>query len=324
MIITTTIRKASLRQVLTIGMLVMAIAMSGCKLPLDYFADQMIYPERQELPKTPAQYDLKFEDVEFESVDGIRLQAWLIPAESEKLILITHPMGFTRYGYTLKMKPRVRTKVEVEFLKTVQQLNHAGYAVLMFDFRNHGQSGRSHDGITGAGLNEYQDVVAAVRYIKSNPALQNKKIGILGHCMGANSVIIAFSKAPLVMKDVTCFIAEQPVNMVLFYRYYTTDIYGGLFAKSLPLVEKRCIQKGGYPWKEMSSLPYAKDITAPTLFVQAKSDPWIDTQFVMDVYTATPAPKEILWLEGNMTRFDTYNYFGQHPEKMLEFFKKHM
>jgi uncharacterized protein len=324
MISATPMGKTAIHKVITTFIIIMILFLVGCKSPIDYFADQMIYPERQQLPKTPANYDLNYQDVVIESTNGIKLKAWLIPAESDKLILLTHPMGFTRYGYTVTGKHRVDTKVEVEFLKTVRQLHHAGYTVLMFDFRNHGESDPSQDGITGAGLNEYLDVVAAVKYIKSDPALREKKIGILAHCMGANSAIIAFSKAPDVMRDIKCIIAEQPVNMALFYQFYTKDIYGSLFAKSLPMVEKKCIQKGGYPWHEMSSLSYAKDISAPTLYVQAETDPWIDTQFVVSVYNATPSPKEIFWLKGKMARFDTYNYFGEHPEKMLEFLKKYM
>lgn len=41
-------------------------------------------------------------------------------------------------------------------------------------------------------------------------------------------------------------------------------------------------------------------------------------------YDQTAAPKEILWIKGDLERFDGYNYFGENPEKMLEFLKKHM
>lgn len=324
MISATPMGKTAIHKIITTFIIIMILVLVGCKSPIDYFADQMIYPERQQLPKTPANYDLNYQDVVIENTDGLHLKAWLIPAESDKLILFTHPMGFTRYGYTVTGKHRVDTNVEVEFLKTVKQLHNAGYSVLTFDFRNHGESDSSPNGITGAGLDEYLDVIATVKYIKSNPVLKDKKIGILAHCMGVNSAIIAFSKAPDIMKDIKCLIAEQPVNMALFFQYYTRDLYGSLVAKTLPMVEKRCVKKGGYSWNEMSALPYAKDIRVPTLYIQAETDPWIDTKFIEDVYNATPSPKEILWLKGEMARFDTYNYFGEHPEKMLEFLKKYM
>jgi len=317
-------KKTAIQKVSTIFMIIILLAPAGCKSPVDYFADQMIYPERQHLPKNPSNYGLYYQNVVIENNNGLHLKAWLIPAESDKLILLTHPMGFTRYGYTVTGKHRVSTDVEVEFLNTVKHLHDAGYIVLMFDFRNHGESDSSPDGITGAGLNEYLDVVAVVKHIKSNPSLRNKKIGILAHCMGANAVMIALSKAPDAMKDIKCLIAEQPVNMALFFQYYTRDLYGSLVAQTLPMVEKRCVKKGGYPWKQMSALPYAKNIRVPTLYIQAETDPWIDTKFIEDVYNATPSPKEILWLKGEMARFDTYNYFGEHPEKMLEFLKKYM
>ncbi len=44
-----------------------------------------------------------------------------------------------------------------------------------------------------------------------------------------------------------------------------------------------------------------------------------------------PVPKgvsgraeELLWIERTTRRFDGYNYFGQHPEKMLAWFAKYM
>jgi hypothetical protein len=73
----------------------------------------------------------------------------------------------------------------------------------------------------------------------------------------------------------------------------------------------------------MSPAGYVKDICVPVLYVQVKNDPWTKPSDVQGFYDGTPGEKELLWLEGDMERFDGYNYFGDNPEKLLQFIKKH-
>lgn len=39
-------------------------------------------------------------------------------------------------------------------------------------------------------------------------------------------------------------------------------------------------------------------------------------------YENTPTEKEFFWLENLNHRFQGYKYFGEHPEKMLDWLKK--
>ena len=57
----------------------------------------------------------------------------------------------------------------------------------------------------------------------------------------------------------------------------------------------------------------------PILYLQAKTDPWTELTDIKSFYEASPNPKELLILDGDLERFDTYNYFGAHPEKMISF-----
>lgn len=67
-------------------------------------------------------------------------------------------------------------------------LHEAGYAVLMFDVRSHGES----DNVTGAtGKSFRDDVIAAVHYAKSRPDVDGDRIGILGHSFGGFGSILA-------------------------------------------------------------------------------------------------------------------------------------
>jgi hypothetical protein len=111
-------------------------------------------------------------------------------------------------------------------------------------------------------------VVGAYQYVKHNPVLRQMDVGFLGHCMGANAVIMALSKKPEMFADVKCLIIIQPIAMKLSINLYTEDIYGGfagVIKRLYPSVEKRSILLGSPPWEAMSPLPYVSDITVPTL-----------------------------------------------------------
>lgn len=296
---------------------VFLVSLTSCTT---YLAEKLIYPTRQPLPKTPEDYGMEYENLELKSIDNIDLAAWYIPGTSDKLILFTHPMGFTRYGYIPNTEQSAAaTNIEVEFLNVMARLNEAGYHVLTFDFRNHGESGQTESGITGVGLFEWQDVAGVMEYIKADPKLSALDLGIVANCMGANSVIIAMSKQPQLFENTKSLVAIQPVSTGIFTPYYTNAVFGPIIAWMLPGIEERSIELGSPPWNDMSALPYAPDITCPALFVQAQSDPWIDVLYVKEVHDAAPGPKKMLWLEGDLERFDAYNYFGENPEAMLDF-----
>jgi hypothetical protein len=44
-------------------------------------------------------------DAFFPSLDGIPLEAWFIPARSDKLLIVNHPMTCNRYGFPGHLPP---------------------------------------------------------------------------------------------------------------------------------------------------------------------------------------------------------------------------
>lgn len=286
------------------------------------FSSLILHSHRQPIVKTPKEYGMDYEDIAFSSTDGLTLEGWFIPGKSDKVTIVTHPFPFNRHGFTAKNQGVVtRFKPDVDLLKTAHALNQAGYSVLMFDFRNHGESDK---GITGVGLNEYQDVLGAVNYIKNRQDTKSSAFGFVSFCMGADSTIVAMGKAHEQLKDAAYFVAVQPVSASVFIRSYVRSTYTPLGLVLIPLVDKMCQWRGGYSFAEMSPLKYCKDITAPTLYIQARTDPWTELSDIQGFYEATPEPKEFWMVEGDMGRFDTYNYVGEHPEKMIDFVKKYL
>jgi pimeloyl-ACP methyl ester carboxylesterase len=284
------------------------------------FSSFILYSNRQPVVRSPKDYGLDFESLEFKSADGLNLKGWFIPGTTEKTVVITHPFPFNRHSFLAANQGWLKLfKTDVDLLKTAQAVNGAGYSVLMFDFRNHGESG---SGVTGVGLNEYMDVVGAVNYLKKR--FESPQVGFVSFCMGANSTLIALSKAKAELADVKCVVAVQPVSASVFVRSFMRAVFTPASLLLVPVVDKMCQWRGGYSLKEMSPLKYCRDVKTPVLYVQAKTDPWTELSDIEGFYTETAGPKETWMIEEKMGRFDAYNYVGNNPEKIINFLKQHL
>jgi pimeloyl-ACP methyl ester carboxylesterase len=289
------------------------------------FSSIILHALRQPIVTTPADYGLDYEDVEFKSTDGLKLKGWFIPAEptgeQDKVVILTHPFPFNRHGFLVKNQgPLPLFKPDVDLLQITPALHREGYSVLMFDFRNHGES---EDGMTGVGLTEYQDVLGAVQYVKTRPSLHSPQIGFISFCMGANSTIVALSKGEESAADVRFLVAVQPISVSVFLRRYMSNVYTPLSLYLIPIVDQFVQWRGGFAFAEMSPLKYAKDIKVPTLVIQAREDPWFEVSDVEGVYNAIAGPKELWWIEGKMRRFDAYNTVCKNSERIVAFAREH-
>jgi fermentation-respiration switch protein FrsA (DUF1100 family) len=188
--------------------------------------------------------------------------------------------------------------------------------VLTFDFRNHGES---EDGLTGVGLNEYQDILGAVAYLKEQKDLGDFELGLVSFCMGANATIVALSKAPEQFSMARCLVAIQPISMSVFVRSYIKSIYTSLGLVVMPGTNLIRQWLGGYRLAEMSPLSYVKDVDLPILYIQGRNDLWTELSDIWGFYENTTAPKEFHWLETPKNRLEAYQYVSEKPQKMIEF-----
>jgi predicted alpha/beta hydrolase len=286
----------------------------------------IIHLNRQPVPKNPKDYGLDFENIDFKSADGVNIKGWLIPGTLDKLIIMTHVGGLTKYGSTVAYKNLSKLyNKEIQFLNTAAHLHKAGYWVLMFDFRNHGESGPDpNKGIGEVGLKEYQDVAAALAYIEGQDRLKDMPVGFASFCMGANSTIIAMSKEPRVFKNVKCLFAVQPISMEVFIRTYLKRLFTPVGAKLLlPVARRFMIWRGADSLEKLSPGAYVQDIKVPVMYVQARNDPWTELSDIQGFYNRTPDnPKAFYWIENTRHRFESYSYFEDKPELMLDWLKK--
>ncbi len=304
---------------------ILAVLFTSCaSFTGNMVGNAFLEPPKQSIPKTPEDYGIAYNDVEFPARDGITLSGWLLNEDAGKIIIMTH-FGYraNRYGYQPKEQPRLSRpyKKEIEFVKVAQRLVDDGYGVLMYDMRNHGISGKSESGCGTGGIDESDDVLGAVEFIASHPSTKGKSIGLLSYCMGANATFFAQAKDSdlFTRSNVKALVAMQPLTNGDFACAYGYERDGKVYQTA----NAKFKEATGYDL-DAPVVEQLSSVVTPTLLCQGKNDPWTDLDFIDEVYETLPVAKEMYWMEEPTHRFDGYNWFYDHPEKMLEWFNKYV
>lgn len=271
--------------------------------------------------RNPAEVGLTFEEVSFPSADGVPLEGWFIPADSDRLIIHNHFLPGNRCGYPGHLPEFGGLGgFEVNFLPEYKALHDAGYNILCYDMSNHGQSGARQGG-TGIGLVEYQDVIGSVRYAKSRPDTASMTTSLLSVCLGGDSTCVAMAKHPEEFADITSLILLQPVSADPVIEEF---VEANNIADGYARFDRAVYERTGFHLAEQSPIEYAKSIHIPTLVAQVHHDTMTRPEDVQAIYDAIPAEdKKLHWIEGTTRRFDGYNYFGEHPEVAIDWFNTH-
>jgi uncharacterized protein (DUF1330 family)/alpha/beta superfamily hydrolase len=285
--------------------------------------DLMTRSIRTPILRTPDEYGMAYEDVQFPAQDGVTLEGWFIPGKSDRLIIMNHPMPANRYGYPGHLDPwKNFGGFEVNFLPEYKILHDAGYNILTYDMRNHGRSGVGSGGLVGHGEFEYRDVIGSLRYAKSRPDTKNMKLALYSRCLGANSTFVAMTKHPEEFKDIKAMIALQPVTPKIFIEraMEMNEIENGM-----ELFAQAYYNRSGLHLDQVLPPHYAKADAVPTLVAQVRNDFLTRPSNVQEFYDNIPAKdKKLFWIEGTNRRFDGYNYFGENPKLVLDWFDSHM
>lgn len=285
---------------------------------------------RSILHKTPDDYGMKdWKDIYFPAEDGVPIYGWYIPAkggESNKLVIYNHALPMSRAGFQGHLgEPWSGFEpVEIDFVIQMKHLTDAGYNVLAYDIRNHGQSGAANNGMSGIGLIEWRDCVGAKQYVDNHERLSKMKVALYSQCMGGCSQYVAIDKRPELFENVECMCSPLVPSMRSIYNAFS-KLQG--VNQYLDLLDLELIKAGGFTRDEMDPKLYTSKIKMPLLMWQVKDDAWVenpdDAQATFD--TIPSDDKELFWIENTTHRFrDGYNYFGRTPEKVLSFLNKHM
>ena len=241
---------------------------------------------------TPESFNLKYENVTFETSDGLKLKGWFLPGnKSNNTIIVMH-------GY-----PTNKADVLPFSMFLLKKFN-----VLLFDFRSFGESEGSY---TTVGYKEVKDLDAAVKYLKTRKDTDN--IGALGFSLGASVAIMnKDNNIKAIVSDSAYSNLDSMIEVMYknfyFLKYpfvYLTRLYGKIFF--------------GVDLKDVSPVDAIRNIDKPVLIIHGKKDSQIPVNEAYILHNANK--KTELWIvdadHGEIYAFHKEEY----ENKVLSFFE---
>ncbi|NOV03343.1 alpha/beta hydrolase [Paenibacillus planticolens] len=157
-----------------------------------YVGWQLTHPKRKIVDESPEQYGLLKQDITFTSLsDDVALEGWFFQSSSAGVgeLAVTVIMS---HGYA-----GTRLEKGLPALALAKSIVDEGYHVLMFDFRN---SGNSQGNLTTVGYLEKQDILGAIRWVQEHAP---SKICLFGFSMGGSTSLLAAAEESSVSGVIT-------------------------------------------------------------------------------------------------------------------------
>jgi alpha-beta hydrolase superfamily lysophospholipase len=214
-----------------------------------------------------------FEEVTFPSSAGLALRGWFFPAEDQNAPAIIYAPATSRD--------------QRSGISLVKPFHEAGYHVLLFSYRGHGNSDGSRFGFT-YGAVESQDVDAAVRYLYETRGIE--RIGAIGHSAGAVSIILSAARNP----RIAALVAASPFTTVeaVWETNRPKIIPKPVLQLALLLSELR----KGFSRQDVRPQDVIQQIAPrPLLLVHGNEDQRITKKQVTQLYDSAMEPK-MLWM----------------------------
>ncbi len=255
-----------------------------------------IKPGKWPIEFTPESFKLKYEDVTFESSDGLKLKGWFLPGnKSNDTIIVMH-------GY-----PTNKADVLPFSMFLLKKFN-----VFLFDFRSFGESEGSY---TTAGFKEVKDLDAAVEYLKNRKDVEN--IGALGFSLGGSVAIMSKNN------DVKAIVADSAYSNL---NNMIESMYRGFSFLKYPFVQLTRIYGKiffGVDPKDVSAETAIKNIDKPVLIIHGNKDSQIPVNEAIILHNANK--KTELWIVENADHGEIYALNKEEYEKrVFEFFEKNL
>ncbi len=250
---------------------------------------------------TPKDLGLNYEEVSFTTADDIKLVGWFIPSFAKAMEGKPVPTIILLHGYP----------ADKGDILPIMSFLQKKYNLLLFDFRYLGQSEGKYSTV---GAKEVEDLLAAIRFLKSRDI---EKVGVWGFSMGGAVALMTTSKAP----EIKAIISESSyasLDLMVRELYkipllkYPLAYLTGLWTKILL----------GIDLKKVSPVESVKNLKIPILIVHSKNDGVIPFKNALLIQEALKNnPKAEFWFEENLV----HGQFGSEYQKRIEsFFEKNL
>jgi pimeloyl-ACP methyl ester carboxylesterase len=266
--------------------------------------------------RSPAEYGLAFEDVEFPARDGVTLRGWWIPASPapEPLARVAGEGNQARaviflHGHGGSMDPDVQY---------VPAFHAARINVLMFDFRAHG---RSDGHVSTVGYLERQDALGAVDYVRGRGI---ERMGLFGFSMGGS---VAMLTAPI-CPDVRAVIsdggpARLRTSLAVWAQEHGVPRPLGAVLAWLTLAVTS-LRLGANQFRYEPIRWVSKIAPRPILLIQGERDPYVPAEDFRALVAAANEPKQVWRVPQAGHRMVDQLYPDEYRRRVVTFFKEHL
>ena len=192
-------------------------------------------------------------------------------------------------------------------------LANAGFAVLLFDLRAHGES-------PGAALSfghgEAKSVAAVLRYVRDR--WRDRKVGLIGDSLGGAAAILAARTEradAYVLEGVYSSLREATENRFVIRMGEAGRLVARAMLWQVPL-------RLGFHVEELSLTSRISGLNAPLLMMAGTNDRKTTPANTRDLFEVASEPKQ-LWMIQGARHQDLHRYAPRaYEQKVLAFFKR--
>jgi pimeloyl-ACP methyl ester carboxylesterase len=281
----------------------------------------MLQSHRAPVTRTPADAGLEYEDVAFEASDGVGLKGWFIASAiggRGPVVVFVHGWMWNRLGNVAGQT--VVPDRDVDFLPAVKALHDAGFHVLTFDLRGHGES-ESGKGPQTYGPIESRDFVGAVTYLRTRSDVDGDRIGAIGTSAGGNTVLYGVEAA----QPVKAVLVIQPTRLTSFNTNFAkTELgrFGPMLMKPVDLLY--AVMRAPRPSRQDPAVPARRLNGTAVQYVQGTGDQWGEMAVVEEFAAATPGNVGPVVKFPSTERYSGYQYISKRSEDVVAFFRDHL
>lgn len=256
--------------------------------------NHVLHPPRIVPPGyTLVEKNVRFDQVDLLTQDGIRLTAWYTQPRNGAVILLAHGYGDNRPEWVYAM------------------LAKSGYGVLAWDARAHGESGGDTSTI---GYFEVLDVKAALKYALAQPGVEH--VGAWGGSMGAATMLRAaaqFKQIEAVVADSSFASLDEEFDFLVPYPLIN------------PMAKGFFSLQTSVNFDSDSPLQVIAEISPrPVYIIQGSADAVASPTSAQELFDAAQEPR-YLWIKEGVAHLAMYlDNPRRYQKRVVGFFDKYL
>jgi fermentation-respiration switch protein FrsA (DUF1100 family) len=249
---------------------------------------------------------IPFDDVTIPSFDGTRLYGWWMKAGlRSSTIIVLHGVKKNR----------------TDVLRAALALRRAGFNVLIFDGRGHGDSEGRY---VTYGYYERRDVESAIDWLVKEKKINRKRVGLAGESMGAAIALQVAAHNPWIR----AVWADSPFaslrRITEEFAKRATRLPGAVLNPVLWTAIQVANYRGKFDVHSVDPSALAARITCPVYLVHGTADQLISTAHSESIHSALGGEKDIWFVEGARHARSVRHVKREYSERLTRFFRERL